>query len=134
MRVLGVDWGSARIGIAVAETEPFGGTLLPVIAASGSLAKDARRIAEVATSERVEAIVVGVPYNPLGSGNMGRLCRKLAEGLRALGWAVHEVDESFSSQESEDALKEMSLSAPRVRSKIDSAAALRILSRYAHGE
>lgn len=134
MRVLGVDWGSARIGVAVAETEPFGGALLPVIAASGSLAKDARRIAEVATSERVEAIVVGVPHNPLGSDKSERLCRKLAEGLRTLGWAVHEVGEAFSTQESEDALEEMGLSAPRVRSRIDSAAALRILSRYAHGE
>lgn len=134
MRVLGVDWGSARIGIAVAETEPFGGTLLSVIPASGSLSKDADRIAEAAASESAAAIALGIPLNPTGSDKSARICRALAQHLRERGWIVHEVDEAFTSQESASAMEEMGVSASRTRSKVDSAAALRILSRFAHGE
>ena len=58
MRLLGVDFGFKRIGIAVAETEPCIITARATIEASGKLATDAQRLVEMARKEEGDAGVL----------------------------------------------------------------------------
>ncbi|HZH98095.1 MAG TPA: RuvX/YqgF family protein, partial [Fimbriimonadaceae bacterium] len=66
MRALGVDFGGARIGIAVGESDAGITTARKNLSATGALKSDAAAIANLATSEQAEAIVVGLPLGEDG--------------------------------------------------------------------
>ncbi len=129
MRVLGVDLGRVRIGIAVGETEFAIATPRPALAATGTLAKDAAAIHQIAKSEEVERIVVGQPLNE-EDDRMARVCGMLADELQALGWDVALVDESFSSVQAEVSLRESDLKGSQRKRHRDGAAAAIILDRF----
>lgn len=130
MRVLGVDFGSKRIGLAVGDSEfgiPSG---RPNLAASGSLDRDAENLSKVAKEEQAGILVIGVPVNEPGkSGRMERVCRQLAERLRTLGWEVHEIDESMTSVEGAANLTAVYRKGA-VKSRLDGVAAALILERF----
>ena len=65
MRVLGIDLGSKRIGIAISNSEGTVATPYEVVHRSGDRARDHRAILELATEAGVEALVVGLPLNTL---------------------------------------------------------------------
>lgn len=130
MRVLGVDLGRSRIGIAVGVVEGRVATPRQNLKASGSLARDAQAVAELARREEAELVVVGVPEREGGDDRQARACRTFAERLRSLGWDVSLVDEALTSVESHAALREHGLTAAQRRKVVDGEAAARILERY----
>lgn len=106
MRLLGVDFGFKRIGIAVAETDPEIISARPTIEASGTLKSDAQRLIEMARKEEAEALVLGLPLEEDGiEGRMARICRTLAGHISDGGVVVHLVDESMTSLEAEVRLR-----------------------------
>jgi putative Holliday junction resolvase len=126
---MGVDFGSKRIGLALGVDEPEVVTPRPSISPTGTLAKDAAALAEIAAREQVDAIVVGIPENA-DDGRMARICRTLAGHIREFGYVVHEVDESLTSVEAEDALRSANIRAALRRRLKDGEAACRIIERY----
>ncbi|MFP3852863.1 MAG: Holliday junction resolvase RuvX [Anaerolineales bacterium] len=81
-RILAVDPGDARIGLAVSDPTGLLARPLMVIEHS-SREEDARRIALVAESQEASAIVIGLPLDQ--EGNVGPQARKslrLVEALR----------------------------------------------------
>jgi putative Holliday junction resolvase len=131
MRLLGVDFGFKRIGLAIAETEPSIITPRPAIGASGTLKTDALVLSEYAKREAVDAVVVGIPLETDGvEGRMARICRTVAQNLRELGWTVHAVDESLSSVQADTGLREFGLKASQRRKLRDGEAARVILERF----
>lgn len=130
MRVLGVDFGSKRIGIAVGESDHQIATARSPLKASGALATDAALIVSLARSEGAEAIVVGVPVNRADSSDrMEKICLRLAECIRELGLPVHIVNEALSSVEAGANLAG-STKPGRLRERVDSESARLILERY----
>lgn len=129
MRLLGIDLGKVRIGVAVAETGLGLATPRPVLPASGTLARDADAIIGLARKEEADAVVVGVPGDP-ESNAMARVCAKLADLLRERGATVHTVDETLTSAAAEETLRSHGLTAAGVRKRVDSEAAALILERY----
>jgi putative Holliday junction resolvase len=119
VRVLGVDFGSKRIGLAVGESEFGIVTPRPSITPSGTLAKDAKTIAEYAKGECAEIVVVGVPYNE-EDRRMEGICLRFADEIAKLGIAVATVDESMSSVEAESRMGDLKVS--QVRKRKDSEA------------
>ena len=65
MRLLGVDYGDKRTGIAV--SDPLGWTAQGVETVSGDLKKTVNRICELAAQYEVSVIVVGYPLNMNGT-------------------------------------------------------------------
>ncbi len=131
MRLLAVDFGSKRIGIAVGESSPMAISLRPVLTPAGALKKDAAAIVAIAKKEQAEVVVVGLPENPGGDDQqMAKVCRMLAGHIEGLGMQVALVDESMTSVGAEDHLKEMGLKASERRKLRDGEAAARILERY----
>lgn len=128
MRLLGIDFGFKRIGVAVAETGVGIATARPPMAASGALKNDAAAIADLANREGVEAVVLGVPESD--DDRMARICRTLAGHLEERGIKVHLIDESLSSVQAEATLLRDDLKASQRRKLRDGEAARLILERY----
>ena len=129
--MLGVDFGFKRIGLAVAETEPPIVTARPAIVASGTLAKDAQTLADIARKEEAREVVIGLPIEEEGEGRMARICRTLAGHIESAGFKVHLVDETLTSVQADANLREHGTAAQRRKLK-DGEAACLILERYLH--
>jgi putative holliday junction resolvase len=135
VRLLGVDWGSKRIGLALAEAEHGVVTVRPPLAASGALKRDAEALALLAKREDAQAVVVGLPVEEDGrEGRMAGICRQLADHLRKAGLTVHLVDEGLSSVQAEEGLRQYDLKASQRRKLRDGEAAAVILERFLHEE
>jgi len=104
MRVLGVDFGLRRIGLALSdEGERLASPLRAVAIESVRQAPGA--VAAAAREVEAEAIVVGAPLGLEGEEERPELrrVRRFAQALRrATGLPVHLIDESLSSREASD--------------------------------
>jgi putative Holliday junction resolvase len=130
LRILGVDWGSKRIGLAIAESEH--GIVSPRsnLVPTGTLKLDAQNILDAAKREEAGLVVVGLPIEPDGQeGKMARLVRQLAGNIEGV-LPVAFVDETLTSVEAISAMAEAGLKASERRKKVDAEAACRILERY----
>lgn len=77
-KLLGVDFGDVRTGIAACDTSRFLASGISVIS-PGGIEKTAQAIADIAAEQKVCAIVIGLPVNMDGSeGSRAQRCRKLA--------------------------------------------------------
>lgn len=77
-RLLGVDFGDVRTGIAVCDASRFLASGINVIS-PGGIEKTAAAVADIAAEQKVCAIVIGLPVNMDGSeGSRAQRCRKLA--------------------------------------------------------
>jgi putative Holliday junction resolvase len=133
-RVVAIDLGAKRIGVAV--TDALGLAALPhaTIARHGGK-RDLDAIAAVVAEVQAERVVLGLPLSPEGGdlveGRAAKSARTFAERLRgALSVPVDLVDESFSTVEAEEVLLKADLSRARRREVVDRVAAAVILRRW----
>ena len=130
-RVIGIDLGTRRIGVAV--TDGLGLTAQPhaTIARHGGQ-RDLDEIAAVVRAFDAERVVLGLPLSPDGEvGRAARSAETFAGRLRAaLGIPVELVDESFSTVEAEEVLLRADLSRKRRKQVVDRLAAAVILQRW----
>ena len=81
-RILGVDFGDTRTGLAVSDVSRFLASGIGYVS-PGGIVKTADKVAEVAREQKVSAIVVGLPKNMDGSeGFRAERCREFADLLR----------------------------------------------------
>lgn len=131
IRILALDVGEKRIGLAV--SDPLGITAqgLGVLIRQGREA-DLARLLEVAREYQVQEIVVGLPRHL--DGRLGKLAPEILELARslkeALGVAVTPVDERLTTAEAERLLLEADLSRRRRRRVVDQLAAVLILQGF----
>ena len=77
-RILGVDFGDTRTGLAVSDISRFLASGIGYVS-PGGIEKTADKVAEVAREQKVGAIVVGLPKNMDGSeGFRAERCREFA--------------------------------------------------------
>ena len=130
-RVLGIDLGSRRIGVAV--SDGLGLTAQPrdTLQRHGGM-RDMESIAQAVRDADADRIVVGLPLDPEGKeGPAAQRARAFAEKLRAtLHLPVELCDESFSTVEAEDVLIAADLSRARRKQVVYKLAAAIILQRW----
>jgi putative Holliday junction resolvase len=130
-RVLGIDLGSRRIGVAV--SDGLGLTAQPrsTLARHGGM-RDIQSIAAAVKEAGAQRIVLGLPLDPEGNeGPAARRARDFADKLRAaLDLPVDLVDESFSTVEAEAVLLAADVSRARRKQVVDKLAAAVILQRW----
>ena len=81
-RILGVDFGDTRTGLAVSDASRFLASGIGSISVGG-IVKTADRTAEIAREQGAVAIVVGLPVNMDGTqGFRADRCREFADLLR----------------------------------------------------
>lgn len=130
VRLLGIDFGFARIGLAVTDDAVGLPSALPALPASGKLRVDAGSIATVAKRQEADAVVLGLPLENGEEGKMARIMRQLGGHLQAAGFVVEYVDETLTSVEAEASLRETDMKASQRRRHRDGEAACLILERY----
>ena len=130
-RILGIDYGSRRIGIAVSDP-------LRIIAKGVSVVENSpgavKQIREIAREYDVEKIIVGMPYTL--KGEKGRSAADVESFIEQLKTVIVEEiivwDERFSSQSAHETLLTMGVrkKARRSKERIDEMAAAIILQGY----
>lgn len=131
MKLLGLDYGDRRIGVAVSDA--FGWTAQGIeVVQRREDGSHLQRIAELAKLNEAEEVVVGLPKNMNGTiGPRGELCIEFAESLRELlGLPVHLWDERLTTVSAERTLLEADVSRKKRKQVVDKIAAGLILQNY----
>jgi len=131
MRVLGLDIGSKRIGIAISDAE--GGIAFP----AGKIERKGRQqdleaLVQLIREREVERVVVGLPKHMDGrEGVEARAAREFAADLaRVAGLPVDTLDERWTTVEAERVLRASGRRGRKRRELVDSVAASIILDTY----
>ena len=131
MRILGIDYGDARIGLALSDASAtLCGRAWTLTEWNLDRAVDA--IADVVRTEGVERIVLGLPKNMDGTeGPRAQLCRAFAQTLReATGLAVDLWDERRTTVEAHNILSQHNYHGKKRKNTVDAVAASLILEGY----
>ncbi|HLY24088.1 MAG TPA: Holliday junction resolvase RuvX [bacterium] len=130
-RVLAIDLGTKRIGIALSDPTAMIATPLETVTGAGGR-RAAERVADLCRRHDVAAVVVGWPRNMDGSrGPAARQAEAFAERLRtALSVPVELWDERLSTAAAERALIEADVRREERRRSRDRVAAAVILQGY----
>lgn len=141
-KVMGVDFGDTRTGLAVSDPSRFLASGIGYIS-PGGIEKTADAVADAVRRERVVAVVVGLPVNMDGSeGARAARCRKFADLLcYRLGedFPVVMFDERMTTMTASRYLNETNTRGKKRKSVIDTLSAQIILQncldrlRYMNG-
>ncbi len=129
MRVLGVDFGRKKIGVAL--SDPLGiAHPLDTLAVSGR-GDIVEKILELVKEKEADEVVLGYPLKQDGTvGEMALEVEKLAESLRREGLTVALFDERFSSELAVRSLHIMGKKRGKNKQDIDAMAAALVLQEY----
>lgn len=131
MRVLAVDYGDARTGIAVSDLlcSIVGST---TVIHSRNQEKTIGEIAAMVKEKEIGEIVVGLPKNMDGSeGPRAQLCREFATKLeQELGLPVALWDERRTTVEAHQILSDHNYHGKKRKNTVDAVAASLILEGY----
>lgn len=131
-RVVGIDLGSRRIGLAVSDSGQSVATPASVITRSGDPAVDHKAVASVVEEYGAVGAVVGLPLSLSGaSGPAAEAVREEVEALAgALRVEVETVDERFTTRVASSVMRSTGRKARRQRDVIDAAAAAELLQTW----
>jgi len=129
-RIAALDYGSRRIGVAVADVETCMAFARPAVQTSGVEA-DVEGLARMLAREGVSRVVVGLPALPSGDeGEQAARTRAFGERLERHGLEVVYWDERLSSWQASSDLAAAGRRPARASGELDSAAARVILQDY----
>ena len=131
MRILGLDYGSRRIGVAISDELGMTAQGLATLSRKNRKA-DIEAIAELAGRHQVDRIVVGYPLRL--DGSEGIQCEKINRFIRRLEGRlllpVIRWDETLSTKEAQEILRETGVRREKRKGVVDRVAASIILQGY----
>jgi len=131
-RIVALDIGDARIGVAVSDPSRTIATPVEVITRVG-WGPDTRKILEICRRYETDCVVSGLPLNMDGTEGFQALkVRELCSQLEKAGLTVFFQDERLSTVTAEEALLEGNISRQGRKSMVDKVAAAIILEQWLH--
>jgi putative holliday junction resolvase len=131
-RVLGVDLGSKRIGVAISDSDQRIATGVTVLSRSGDQAADHQALADLVSGYQAVGVVVGLPLSL--SGQMGPAARTVAAEIgelqERLTVDVVAVDERLTTRAAAATLRAEGRRAREQRDVIDQNAAALVLQTW----
>ncbi|WP_036607116.1 Holliday junction resolvase RuvX [Oribacterium sp. P6A1] len=137
MRILGLDYGSKTVGVAI--TDPMGITVQPLKTIirdrESALRKTLKEIQEIVEENDVEKIILGLPLNMNDTeGDRAKLTREFAEKLKLrVSVPIEFEDERLTTMEAAEILDESGVKRSEQKRVIDQVAAQLILEQYLRG-
>ena len=130
MRILGLDVGDRRIGVAV--SDELGLTAQPgETDTRKGYGPDVRHFGELAERYGTRLFLCGLPRNMDGSvGGQAKRVREFAAQLEAAGYTVRYQDERMTTVSAQRALLEADMRRDKRKQKVDMVAAVIILQAY----
>ena len=137
MRVMGLDYGSKTVGVAL--TDPLGLTVQPLETitrdSENKLRRTLARLEEIVTEYQVGSIILGYPLNM--DDSVGERAKKTQEFKikleKRLGRPVILQDERHTTAAADENLQEMNVPKSERKKYIDQLAAAFILEDYLAG-
>ncbi len=131
MRILGVDLGEARTGVAVCDSAETLASPLPLINEKNKN-KLIQAVSDIATEQSVKLIVCGLPVNMDGTeGARAKLCREIASSIEQLSQIKTELwDERGTTKTAIYYMNETDTRGKKRKQALDSASAAVILQSY----
>lgn len=132
MRVVGIDLGTRRVGVAVSDPDRILASPYEVIQRSGDAARDRRRVAEVVAEVEADLVVVGLPLSMNGSvGKAAASALAEAEALgEVVGVPVVTFDERLTTVSADRSMMERKMKADARRRVVDKVAAAVMLQAW----
>lgn len=131
MRIAGIDYGTVRIGVALADAEV--GIAGPFENYTRRTAKlDAEHFAQLANEEKIDRFVVGLPVHLDGrEGQKSHEAREFGKWLSEVtGVPVEYFDERFTTAEADELLANRKLTKKQRQARRDQLAAQVMLTAY----
>lgn len=130
-RIMGIDYGDARTGVAISDLlcSIVGAT---AVIPSRNQEKAIADIVRMAKEQEVGEIVVGLPRNMDGTeGERAQLCREFADKIaQATGLPVRMWDERRTTVEAHNILSQHNYHGQKRKNTVDAVAAALILEGY----
>ncbi|MEJ2367367.1 MAG: Holliday junction resolvase RuvX [Acidobacteriota bacterium] len=134
-RVLAVDWGEKRVGVAV--SDPMGWIARPLPTLDGRNRKSLmERLLKIIRQEKVETVVIGHPLHMDGrKGSSAQAAQNLARSLQAAldGVEIVLYDERLTSVEAQAILSGRGERTRGKKERVDQVAAAVLLQTYLNG-
>ena len=131
MRIMGIDYGDARTGVAISDLLcSIVGTT--TVIHSRRMDKTLKEVCRIVSENDIEEIAVGLPKNMNGTeGPRAELCREFAQKLEeATGLPVKLWDERRTTVEAHNILNEHNYHGKKRKNTVDAVAASLILEGY----
>lgn len=136
MKILAIDPGKKRIGLAASDALHLTTRLLPVLEVSG-LGESLRELAKLIAAEEFQKVVIGLPLNMDGTeGEPALAAKAMAERLRQelaakqIACEVELWDERLTSFEAEQRTRQQGVAKAKAKAFLDSVAAEVLLEDY----
>lgn len=131
-RIAGIDYGDARIGLALSDPSQILASPFKTIQAKRTLKETAEMIAKEFSLDSIEAIVIGLPLLMNGKESPGSIkVRELAKHLEEItGKKIILWDERLTTAQVERTLKEAEMSRKKRAKHVDVMAASAILQNF----
>lgn len=129
-RIVALDVGDARIGVAVSDASRLIATPVDVIHRVG-FGPDVKKVQEICRRYDTTLILSGLPLNLNGTeGPQAAKVRLFCEQLEKVGLVVYYQDERLTTVTAENALLEQNMHRAQRRQTVDKVAAAVILQQY----
>lgn len=131
MRILSLDFGERRIGVALSDALKMTAQPLSVVERS-RLSEDLDAIVQLIASHNVESVVIGLPLTLKGErGPQAQRAMAFGDALKQrISIPVEWVDERFTTAQASRALRQAGQDGRKQKASVDQAAAQLILQAY----
>jgi len=131
-RIIALDYGLARIGVALSDTSKIIASPYKTIKAEQNSSLTAQKLIDEINTLEIETIIIGLPYKLNGTvGTQGDEVRNFIKLLKKLtSIPIIEWDERLTSVQADRSMREGKMKRKKRDSKVDEIAALIILQSY----
>lgn len=133
MRILGIDYGEARVGIAITDQLNITVQGLETIQRNGSDKVILRRLDEIFEKYEVDTIVVGMPLNMNGTmSERAKITEQFVHKLRCKynKMEIHTIDERLTTVEAHKTMNFLEVNKNKKKNIVDTISAVYILETY----
>lgn len=131
MRILAIDYGTRRVGLAISDESATIASPLGYLPAQPT-AKLIEEIKKIVKNKKVGLIIIGIPKNM--DGSLGKAAQNTLEFIKCLQNQLHipikGLDERLTSVAAEKILIEADVSRKKRKDKIDALAATLLLQNF----
>ena len=133
MRILGIDYGDARVGLAITDPLKITAQGLETVEFKGNDKILLRKLDEIFEKYEVETIVVGMPYNMNGSSSFRvEATEKFIHKLKCKYNKIKiiTIDERLTTVEAHRTMNELGINKNKKKMLVDTISAVYILEKY----
>lgn len=130
-RLLGIDYGTVRIGLALSDPTGTLASPLPFLP-NQSPQQVTQALSELIQTHQITALIIGLPRNM--DGTYGPSAQKVRDFIsqiqKAILLPITPIDERLTTAQASKQLAGIGLSQKELRKKVDSSSACLILQQY----